>query len=380
MSSNYLLSYLSKTISVLIVSVGLSGSFFTTSIWATFVTNPSIIRHHLKRWPQEVKHLRKLSTPSNKPTLNDTGDKCISPKVDKIHEPTRNEFPSENLIRDSDSALVHGNVENGLLSDKITLSDESYKFVLFKIYENVAFITLNNPPVNSLSEGLVRELSLALKKCEENPKIRCTVLQGSEKVFSAGANIKEMRDKSYMEVYKSNFLSEVCDMMSNLRKPIFAAVRGQALGGGCELAQWCNFIVASNKAKFAQPEIRIGTIAGAGGTQFLPRSMGKGNAMYYLLTGRKMNAEEAKRAGLVSLVVPDDQFEAEVSDLAQEIASYSLPALMKTIEAVSQAYETSFSAGIKTEHTLFQSTFAHNDLKEGMDAFLKKRQPEFNNE
>jgi enoyl-CoA hydratase len=234
--------------------------------------------------------------------------------------------------------------------------------------------------VNVLSEKVMQNLDDILKHCEQDPEIHCMILMGSKKCFSAGADIKEMHNKSYKDAYNNCFLSTGWETIRNLRKPIFAAVLGDALGGGCELAQRCNFIIAGKGAQFSQPEIRIGTIPGAGGTQFLPRSIGKGKTMYYCLTGRKMNAEEAEKAGLVSYVVSDNVLHEEALKIGNEIASYSLPATMDVIEAVNQSFETPLSAGLKIERNLFNATFIRKDRKEGMTAFLEKRSPVYNNE
>ncbi len=198
------------------------------------------------------------------------------------------------------------NLASTTISIKAMLASTKYKFLLFNKINKVGMIKLNNPPVNALSEDVMQNLDFILKQCEKDKEIHCVILTGSQKFFSAGANIKEMHNKNYMDAYNRNFLSTGWETIRNFRKPIFAAVAGQALGGGCELAQHCNFIIASQNAQFSQPEITLATIPGGGGTQFLPRSIGKGKAMYYCLTGRKMDAQEAEKAGLVSYIVPDD--------------------------------------------------------------------------
>jgi enoyl-CoA hydratase len=252
--------------------------------------------------------------------------------------------------------------------------------ILFKKINKVGIITLNNPPVNVLSEKVMQHLDDRLKYCEQDSEVHCIILMGSKNVFSGGADIKEMKNKSYKEAYNKCYLSTGWDTISNLRKPIFAVVSGLALGGGCELAQRCNFIIAGKKAQFGQAEIKIGTIPGAGGTQFLPRSIGKGKAMYYCLTDRFMTAEEAEKAGLVSLIVPDDELEEEALKIGHEIAAHSLPASMDIIEAINQSFEVPLSAGLKIERNLFNATFIRGDRKEGMIAFVEKRLPIYNNE
>jgi enoyl-CoA hydratase len=267
------------------------------------------------------------------------------------------------------------------ISVKAMLTSTKYKFLIFNKRNKVGMIKLNNPPVNALSEGLMQDLDSALKECAKDKEIHCIILMGSQKYFSAGADIKEMYDKNYIDAYNHKFLSTGWDTIRNFRKPIFAGVRGPALGGGCELAQQCNFIIASETAQFGQPEIKIGTIPGAGGTQLLRRYIGKGNAMYYALTGRTMNAQEAKTTGLVSYIVPNDIFEEEALKIGNEIASYSLNASMDIIEAINQSCETPLSAGLKIERNLFNATFARKDQKAGMTAFVEKRLPIiYNNE
>jgi len=272
------------------------------------------------------------------------------------------------------------NISLTTISINAMLTSTKFEFILFNKINKVGVIKLNRPPVNALNEDIMQNLDSVLKQCEKDNEIHCIILMGSKKVFSAGADIKEMRNKNYMDAYNRNFLSTGWETIRNLRKPIFAAVSGDALGGGCELAQRCNFIIAGKGARFAQPEIKLGTIPGAGGTQFLPRSIGKGKAMYYCLTGRTMNVEEAEKAGLVSYIVPDDLLEEEALKIGHEIASYSLPALMDIIEAIHQAFETPLSSGLHIERNLFNATFARKDRKEGMTAFVEKRDPMFNNE
>jgi enoyl-CoA hydratase len=254
----------------------------------------------------------------------------------------------------------------------------TYEFILFEKQGKVGVITLNRPQVlNALSEALMRDLSNALERCEADSDIHCMVLMGSDKVFAAGADINEMKDKSYQGAYLEDFITKGWEKISGCRKPIIAAVSGYAVGGGDEIAMMCDFIIASESAKFGQPEVTIGTIPGAGGTQRLARSIGKSKAMDMCLTGRMIDAHEAERAGLVSRVVPDDQLKEEALAAAQKIASYSLPIVMMIKESVNRAFETPLSEGLKFERRLFQSTFALEDQKEGMTAFLEKRPPKF---
>lgn len=255
---------------------------------------------------------------------------------------------------------------------------QDYEFVFFEKIEKVGIITLNRPhSLNALCEGLLRDLNHVLERCETDPEIHCMVLIGSDTAFAAGADIKEMQNKTYMEAYKSDFITKDWEKISTLRKPIIAAVSGYALGGGCEIAMMCDFIIASETAKFGQPEVTLGTMPGAGGTQRLARSIGKAKAMDLCLTGRLMDAREAEMIGLVSRVLPVENLKEETLKVAQKIASYSLPVLMMIKESVGRAFETPLSEGIKFERRLFQSTFALEDQKEGMAAFVEKRTPAF---
>jgi enoyl-CoA hydratase len=254
----------------------------------------------------------------------------------------------------------------------------SDKLVLFEKIGKVGLISLNRPhALNALCEELIRGLEHVLENCESDSEIHCMVLIGSDSVFAAGADINEMQHKSYMEAYKGDFITKGWEKVSTLRKPIIAAVSGYALGGGCELAMMCDFIIASDTAKFGQPEVTLGTMPGAGGTQRLVRSIGKAKAMDLCLTGRLMDVDEAERAGLVSRVVPAQNLKEETLKVAQKIASYSLPVLMMIKESIGRAFETPLSEGIKFERRLFQSTFATEDQKEGMAAFIEKRKPVF---
>ena len=255
----------------------------------------------------------------------------------------------------------------------------SYQNILVTRHGKVALITLNRPKaLNALSPDLTRELSEALDTLEQDPGIAVLVLTGSEKAFAAGADIKAMKDWSYMDVYKADFITASWERIAQCRKPTIAAVAGYALGGGCELAMMCDVILAADTAQFGQPEVTIGTIPGAGGTQRLTRLVGKPKAMEMVLSGRMMNADEAERSGLVSRVVPAADLMDEAMSLAQRISALSLPVVMMAKEAVNRAYETTLSEGVHFERRLFHSTFALQDQKEGMAAFAAKRKPDFN--
>ena len=242
----------------------------------------------------------------------------------------------------------------------------------------VGVITLNRPQaLNALNTALMDELTAAVDAFEADPAIRCLVLTGSEKAFAAGADIVEMAPKSFAEVYKEDFITRNWERVARARKPVIAAVAGYALGGGCELAMMCDFIIAADSAKFGQPEINLGVIPGAGGTQRLTRAIGKAKAMEMCLTGRLMDADEAERAGLVARVVPAAALMAEVMKTAQKIAAASLPATMMVKEAVNRAQETSLAEGLRFERRLFHALFATEDQKDGMKAFAEKRKPSF---
>ena len=256
----------------------------------------------------------------------------------------------------------------------------AYENIEIKTNGHVGVITLNRPKaLNALCDALVAELGHALDAFEADENVGCIVLTGSEKAFAAGADIKEMAEKSYMDAYLADFITVGWERVTKCRKPVIAAVAGYALGGGCELAMMCDFIIAADNAKFGQPEITIATIPGAGGTQRLPRFVGKAKAMDMCLTGRMMDAEEAERAGLVSRIVPAAELRDEAMKAAQRIASLSRPSVMMAKEAVNRAYETVLAEGIRVERRLFHSTFATEDQKEGMAAFAEKRQPSFKN-
>jgi len=255
----------------------------------------------------------------------------------------------------------------------------AYENIIVKTVGRVGQITLNRPKaLNALSSALIGELNEALEKFEADETIGCIVITGSEKAFAAGADIKEMQSKTYMEVYLGDFLTS-WDTVSRARKPVIAAVAGYALGGGCELAMMCDFILAADTAKFGQPEVSLGVMPGVGGTQRLTRFVGKSKAMEMNLTGRMMDAEEAERSGLVSRVVPADQLLEEAMKVAAKIADFSLPAIMMIKESTNKAYETTLYEGVRFERRLFQSMFATDDQKEGMQAFIDKRSPQFKN-
>jgi enoyl-CoA hydratase len=242
----------------------------------------------------------------------------------------------------------------------------------------VGVITLNRPKaLNALNCKLLSELCAALEKLDTEPTIKAIILTGSDRAFAAGADIKEMAPKSYMDMYNANLFAATSDSIAAVRKPIIAAVAGYALGGGCELAMMCDFIIAADTAKFGQPEITLGIMPGMGGSQRLTRLVGKSKAMDMCLTGRTMDAIEAERAGLVSRVVPAADLMAEAMKTAQKIAEQSMPILMMTKETVNRAYETTLTEGIRFERRLFHAMFATEDQKEGMAAFAEKRKPQF---
>ena len=244
----------------------------------------------------------------------------------------------------------------------------------------VGIITLNRPKaMNALNSAIVGEIGRALDAFEADEAIGCIVITGSEKAFAAGADIKEMQSKSYIDAYLQNFITDGWERITSCRKPVIAAVAGFALGGGCEMAMMCDFIIAGDTAKFGQPEITIGVIPGAGGTQRLPRAVGKSKAMEMVLTGRMMGAEEAERAGLVSRIVPAGDLIDEAVKTAKAIASLSRPAVMMAKESLNRAYESSLAEGVLFERRTFHAAFATADQKEGMAAFIEKRQPKWKN-
>ena len=250
----------------------------------------------------------------------------------------------------------------------------SYENILVETRGRVGVIRLNRPKaLNALCDALVRDLGSALDAFEADANIGAIVLTGNEKAFAAGADIKEMQSRDYMDVYLADFITKGWERVSVCRKPIIAAVAGFALGGGCEMAMMCDFIIAADNARFGQPEITLGTIPGSGGTQRLPRFVGKSKAMDMVLTGRMMDAAEAERCGLVSRVVPLADLMNEALATAEKIAGMSLPATMVAKEAVNRAFETTLSEGVKFERRTFHATFAFEDRQEGMNAFADKR-------
>ena len=255
----------------------------------------------------------------------------------------------------------------------------SYEMIEVRVEaEKVGIITLNRPKqLNALNDQLMDELGTALKAFDADEKIGCMIITGSEKAFAAGADIGAMATYSFADVYKGEYITRNWETIRTIRKPVIAAVSGFALGGGCELAMMCDFIIAADNAKFGQPEIKLGVIPGAGGTQRLPRAVGKAKAMDMALTGRMMNAEEAERAGLVSRVVPLDKLQEEALGAALIISDFSHIAVMAAKESVNRAFEGTLADGVMFERRLFHSLFATSDQKEGMDAFVNKRKAVF---
>lgn len=254
----------------------------------------------------------------------------------------------------------------------------TYENILVEKRGAVGLITLNRPKaLNALCAALIVDLGHALDDMEQDTMIGAVVITGSERAFAAGADIKEMATKSYMDVYLQDFITVGWERVTTCRKPIIAAVAGYALGGGCEMAMMCDFILAADTAKFGQPEILIGTIPGAGGTQRLPRYVGKSKAMEMALTGRQMDAAEAERCGLASRIVPAAELVDEAIRTAEKIAALSRPIVMIAKESVNRAFETSLAEGLRFERRVFHSTFATEDQKEGMAAFIDKRKPAF---
>ncbi len=256
----------------------------------------------------------------------------------------------------------------------------AYECILIESDGGVGIITLNRPDaLNAFNKQLMDEVTDAVRKFEADDTIGCLVITGSEKAFAAGADIKEMADKGYMDVFKEDFITANWEEASRARKPVIAAVGGYALGGGCELALMCDFIIAADNAKFGQPEISIGAMPGAGGTQRLARFIGKSKAMEMCLTGRMMDAEEAERCGMVSRIVPKGELREEAIRVAKQIAGFSRPIAMLIKESVDRAFETTLSEGVRFERRVFHSVFALEDQKEGMAAFNEKRKPSFKN-
>jgi len=254
----------------------------------------------------------------------------------------------------------------------------SYETILAETRDGgVGLITINRPQaLNALNSTVVAEINTALDGFEKDPAIGCIVITGSEKAFAAGADIKEMQDLSFPQTYIDDFIT-AWDRVAGRRKPIIAAVSGFALGGGCELAMMCDFIIASDTAKFGQPEIKLGVLPGAGGTQRLTRFVGKAKAMEMCLTGRMMDAEEAERSGLVSRIVPAAELLEDALKTARSIADMSTPVAMMVKESVNRAYETTLAEGVRFERRVFHAVFATADQKEGMSAFVDKRKPDF---
>ncbi|MCW8836624.1 MAG: enoyl-CoA hydratase [Rhodospirillales bacterium] len=244
----------------------------------------------------------------------------------------------------------------------------------------VGLVTLSRPKaMNALNPKLIAELAQALDGFEDDDDIGAIVITGNEKAFAAGADIKVMKEKTFMDCYLEDFITVGWERVTRCRKPVIAAVAGYALGGGCEMAMMCDFIIAADNAKFGQPEITIGTIPGAGGTQRLTRFVGKSKAMEMCLTGRMMNADEAERSGLVSRVVPVEKLLEDAMETAETIAKLSRPIVYMAKESVNRAYETTLAEGIRFERRMFHATFATEDQKEGMNAFAEKRAPKFSN-
>ena len=255
----------------------------------------------------------------------------------------------------------------------------SYQFInVHTEADKVGVITLNRPKqLNALSPDLMVELGAALTSFDADAAIGCIIITGSEKAFAAGADIGAMATYSFADVYKNDYITKNWETIRSIRKPVIAAVSGFALGGGCELAMMCDFIIAADNARFGQPEIKLGIIPGAGGTQRLPRSVGKSKAMDLVLTGRMMNADEAERAGLVSRIVPLDKLMEETLAAALMICSYSQIAVMAAKESVNRSFESGLSDGVMFERRIFHALFATQDQKEGMDAFVNKRPADF---
>ena len=257
---------------------------------------------------------------------------------------------------------------------------QTYQNILVERRGAVGIVTLNRPAaLNALNAALIAELAAALDDLERDETIGAIVVTGNEKAFAAGADVKEMVSKTYPETYCEDFITSGWERIAQCRKPVIAAVAGFALGGGCEIAMMCDIVIAADTARFGQPEITLGTIPGAGGTQRLTRFVGKAKAMDLCLTGRMMDAAEAERAGLVSRIVPAAELLSEAVKIAERVAAMSRPIAMMVKEAVNRAYETTLAEGVRFERRLFHSTFATEDQKEGMAAFIDKRKPSFRN-
>jgi enoyl-CoA hydratase len=255
-----------------------------------------------------------------------------------------------------------------------------YENILLKLRGRVGLITLNRPKqLNALNDALMDELGSALADCEGNAQVAAIVITGSEKAFAAGADIAAMKGLTYADAFGGDFITRNWERMRSIRKPVIAAVSGYALGGGCELAMMCDIIIAADTAKFGQPEVRLGILPGAGGTQRLPRAVGKAKAMDMVLTGRMMDAAEAERVGLVSRVVAADKVLEEALAAAAQIGEFSMPSILAAKEAVNRSFESSLAEGLIFERRMFHASFALDDQKEGMKAFVEKRKPEFRN-
>jgi len=255
-----------------------------------------------------------------------------------------------------------------------------YEMIATETQGRVAVVRLNRPQaLNALCDQLMEELGQALRGFDADPGIAAIVITGSEKAFAAGADIKEMQGRTYPAVYLDDFIGKRWEAVTQVQKPVIAAVAGYALGGGCELAMMCDIIIAGDNARFGQPEINLGVIPGAGGTQRLTRAVGKPKAMEMVLTGRMMDAQEAERASLVSRVVPAAEVVAEAVRVGEKIAALSAPAVAVAKEAVNRAFETTLAEGVKFERRVFHALFATEDQKEGMSAFAEKRKPAFRN-
>jgi enoyl-CoA hydratase len=260
------------------------------------------------------------------------------------------------------------------------MNSGEYSNILVERRGAVGIVTLNRPQaLNALNAALVAEIGRAFDDLEADPAIGAIVLTGSDKAFAAGADIKEMAEKTYIEAYSEDFITRGWERVAQCRKPVVAAVAGFALGGGCEVAMMCDIVIATETARFGQPEINLGTMPGAGGTQRLPRFIGKAKAMDLCLTGRMMDATEAERAGLVSRIVAPDRLMPEAIAVAERIGQLSRPVAMMVKEAVNRAFETTLAEGVRFERRLFHATFATEDQKEGMAAFIAKRKPAFKN-
>lgn len=252
--------------------------------------------------------------------------------------------------------------------------------VLTEVHDKVGLIRINRPEaMNALNDAVVQGIAAAVDAFEADENIGCIVLTGNDKAFAAGADISVIRNYDYMQAYREDFITRHWERIKTARKPVIAAVAGYALGGGCEFAMMCDMIFAADTAKFGQPEVKIGTLPGAGGTQRLPRAIGKAKAMDMCLTGRLMDAAEAEQSGLVARVIPADQLLAETLKAAQAIAGYSLPVVMMIKESVNRAFESSLNEGLLFERRVFHAAFGLEDQKEGMNAFSEKRKPVFKN-